>query len=79
LFGFLIVGRGHLQFVFGAIEDQPYPAVARRDFQISEWNGDAFLANIKVSADVRFNSDNIIARSTLLVSMSAVIATVFQG
>jgi hypothetical protein len=49
-FGFLIVSRDHPQLVFGAIEDQPNPAIASRDFQIPEWNRVVLLADIKVLA-----------------------------
>jgi hypothetical protein len=38
------------QLVFGAIEDQPNPAIAGRDFQNLEWNRIVLFANIKVLA-----------------------------
>jgi len=44
---FLIIGRGHLEFLFGLIENQPILAVARHNLQVFERNGHDLLASVE--------------------------------
>ena len=67
------------QLVFGAIEDQPNPAIASRDFQIPEWNWVVLLADIKVLANGATTYTLALRRKLVRLTVFAVPGTKYFG